>query len=453
MECKKDHSILNTAVQPSGDLLSSDFKSSLPVYAYTVKYDSIAAADDDYKYLGSNQDPVFGRMDIGLYLNSSMNLTYLNFGSEARLTSSEIILAKAIDSTSFMGNINAQLTYSVFVLDSLLDPTRIYYSNNTSLHNQKSLIGSCLGKLSLYNGQTVLRIPINNDYARAIFNNPQYLVNNTVFQSIYKGFYITSSGSSLSSSGNQGVVFKCDLSNDVSGFYLRYQTGSPSAIKDEQSFKFSFTGVTSVRFNTAKFDFTNGGNTNLIQQVVQGDTAAGSQNLFLKGMGATKLKVYIPSLKSYVDSAFTLAINRAEVVFKLDQDPNFENNIQETSSRYIVPPRLLLLPMDSAGRETYAPDQSNSYRYDGNYDVANKRYVFNIATFAQQVIKGQIKNYGFYLVVANTDVIYGSVYDGDTSKELLTVRRDNYMERVILAGSGSSLKPEFNLSYIKLKKN
>ena len=112
--------------------------------------------------------------------------------------------------------------------------------------------------------------------------------------------------------------------------------------------------------------------------------------------------------------------------------------------------------MDNLSKETYAPDQNNSYRYNGNLDTsdaAHPRYVFNISRFAQQVIKGQRKNYGFYLVVANTDIVYGNIYDGDKTKELIAVRRDNYMERVVLAGSGnSSLKPQFNLSYIKLKK-
>src|SRR5690606_7322378 len=162
-----------------------------------------------------------------------------------------------------------------------------------------------------------------DDYAKTIFNNPVYLSSNEFFQKIYKGFYISTSGTALNAS-NRGAIYKCDLDDAVSGFYLHYKLGEPSAVKEEKSFRFSFTGVTAARFNNAKFNFSDGGNQNLVQQVINGDTAAGSQSLFLKGMGATKLKVYIPSLKSYVDSAYTLAINRAEVVFNFD--PSFDNN-------------------------------------------------------------------------------------------------------------------------------
>lgn len=449
-QCKKDNSILNTSVQPAGDLLNADYNGSLPVYAHTVKYDSIALADDRYKYLGSNQDPIFGRTDIGLYLNANMNLTYLNFGSDAHYTSAEIILAIAPDVYNYMGDSAAVLNYSVFAIDSVLNPYRIYYSTKANLHNTKTLIGAHTAAFSMMNGKAVLRIPIFDDYAKTIFNNPVYLSSNEFFQKIYKGFYISTSGTELNAS-NRGAIYKCNLDDAVSGFYLYYKLGESSAVKEEKSFRFSFTGVTATRFNNTKFNFSDGGNPNLVQQVINGDTAAGNQSLFLKGMGATKLKVYIPSLKSYVDSAYTLAINRAELVFNFD--PSFDNNNNSSKVHYVVPPRLILLPMDSLGRETYSPDQlSNDFRFGGTYDSEKKNYVFNIARYAQQVIKGERKNYGFYLVVAGASTLYSSYREGE-SKELITVRRDNYMERVVLAGSNNSQKPVLNLSYIKLKKN
>jgi hypothetical protein len=77
--------------------------------------------------------------------------------------------------------------------------------------------------------------------------------------------------------------------------------------------------------------------------------------------------------------------------------------------------------------------------------------VFNLAREAQLIFNGQKKNRGFYLVVANTEISLNTLYLKD-SKELLTIRRDNYIERVILAGSANTaLKPKFNLSYVKFK--
>ena len=43
----------------------------------------------------------------------------------------------------------------------------------------------------------------------------------------------------------------------------------------------------------------------------------------------------------------------------------------------------------------------------------------------QGIVRGKIKNYGFYVVVADANKVY-------------TTRRDNYINRVVLAGSGSA---------------
>jgi hypothetical protein len=160
-------------------------------------------------------------------------------------------------------------------------------------------------------------------------------------------------------------------------------------------------------------------------------------------LGATKVKIYIPSLDNYADS--NVAISRAEVIFNID--PSYA-----VLPGYAPPAKLSLLPMDAQGREMYALDQADNSRYDGNYDATTQRYVFNIARHAQQIAEGKLKNYGFYLVVANTSIIYSNVYDGP-AKELALVRRDNYAERVILAGSNKgSLKPVLNVAYVKLNK-
>lgn len=439
--CKKDHSTLGVDVQPKGDALNTNYNATASVYAYTLKYDSTACGNDRYKFLGSNQDPYFGRMDVGMYLNSTMNLTFLDFGADATIRSSEIILA--VDNLNYAGDPQALLTYSVFAIDSTISVSRTYYTNNTKLHNSKTLVGTVKTAFSLYNGKPVIRIPISLDYSRAILNNPAYLVSNDIFQATYKGFYIVTSGSNVNPYTAQGIIYKCDLEDDVSGFYLNYQNGTPSATKTDKSFKFIFSGSTAGRYNTVKYSPNVGGTNNLIQQVLNKDTTQGSEDLYLKGLGVTKVRVYIPDLNNYIDS--NVSINRAEVIFNVDAP------LTTTGGQYAAPVKLSLLPLDSLGRETYAADQLDNSRYDGSYDGTLNRYVFNIARHAQRIAERKLKNYGFYLVVANTDVVYSTAYDSP-SKELIFVRRDNFLERVILAGNNKgALKPQCNITYVKLK--
>ncbi len=437
--CKKDHSVLGVDVQPENDGVNATYCDTAAISAFTAKYDSIGSYNDAYKYLGSNQDAVFGRTDIGLYVNANIpdGVTYTTFGDDANLVSSEIILA--VNTISVVGSQVSTLTYSVFGLDSALYNSRLYYTNSKKLYNPNALLAAVNASYTVYNGKIVLRIPIDKNYAASILNNPQYLIDNSTFLSQYKGFYITSEGTPINPVTMQGVISQFNLEDPASGFYLHYQHGTPSASKQTVDYKFNFSGSSAVRFNTFKYQPS--GNPYLINQL-HDSILAYKQNLFLKGMGATRLKIKIPFLdflKSYADTV-PIAINRAELVFKVD--PALTSTLVGTDGTYFVPTKIALLPLDSLGREAYSVDQlslTDFSRYGGDYDEDNNRYVINIARHVQAILTKKRKNYGFHLVVADPNGTY-------------VVRRDNFIERVILGGSdhpNTDLRPKFNVSFIK----
>lgn len=434
ISCKKDHSVLGADVQPEADVLGALHSDTSQVYAHTTGYDSIPSFSDRYKFLGSNQDPQFGRTNVGLYTNINLpnNITNVSFGSDPQLVSAEIILTVA--SLDFVGTYTNAMNYSVFPMSSTLDKNKVYYSNQKNMHSVNSVLANYTGVYSIMDGKLVLRIPVDFNYANSIINNIQFLTNNSVFQNTYKGFYITCAGSNLNPVTTQGAITKFDLDDELSGFYLYYQNGTPVATKVNKTFRFTFSGVDAARYNTIDYDRSTIPNNNLYSQLVDKDSLKGKQNLFLKGLGGTKIKLYIPGIKNYSDS-FPVSINRAELI--LNMDPSFI----ELGGQYLAPPKLSLLPIEASSKETFALDQLNETdlaRYDGNYDYTNKRYVFNIARHVQAICRGMKKNYGFYVVVADPS-------------PLVTARRDHAAERIILAGkNNSSLKPKFNLSYIRL---
>ena len=444
--CKKDNRILGSDNQPTEDALNSTFCDTSRINAHTLVYDSIASLNNNYKFLGSNQDPIFGRTDVGLYFNINMPTSNVNFGSTASLLYSEIILRVGFredNSYDYLGEASSNLTYSVFAIDSTLIPSKGYYSNTKKLYNINELIAVFTGSYSTLGKEIVLRIPVNSDFAKAIFTNTVDLQSNDVFQKKHKGFYITSEGTNLNPISNQGIITKFDMDHDLSGFYLRYKIGSAA---DTNSFKFSFKGTEAVRFNTVKYQ-ANQGASYLLTKQLEGDTSIGAENLFLKGLGATKIKVNIPFLKNYTDS-FKVAVNRAEVVFNID--PTFITS----SGKYNAPPRLALIPLDQSGNDTIPFDYRTAIdagRYDGYYDKENSRYVFNIARHIQAIFNNKIKNNGFILAVSNIDNF--EIYSLNGVKHLM-FRRDNYSERVVLAGVNKALiKPKLNLSFIKYKKD
>jgi len=422
VQCKKDKNILGTDVQPKDDQLNANVE-SYSVFAHSKRYDSILSLNVNQKFIGSNLDPNFGLMDVGLYLNANMDVSNVSFSDSTELVSAEIILEVSNYNIGKQGDL---ITYSVFPLDSQLIHTRAYYTTNNRLHNKNKVIGNHSTSFSTYNQRNVIRIPIDINYAKEIFENTQALSSNAAFQSIYKGFYIQAA-----SGFSEGNIYICNLETDNSGFYLRYKKGaSPS----DTAFRFRFFGTNAARFNTVNFQPLPA-----IASQLNGDTAQGSDKLYLKGLGASRVKVHIPFLEKKPDS-LKWAVNRAEVIFYVD--PDFINSLPSdvTVANYRVPPMLALLAIDSIGREVFTLDQrSGTYisRYNGNYDSDNKRYVFNIPLHAQAILRGTQKNYGFYLVVADP-------------VPPATIRRDNFMEAVILSGSNKTLKPVFNISYVQL---
>lgn len=433
--CKKDHSILGVDVQPASDSLSADYLSDLPVTAHSVGYDSVATFNDNYKFIGSNNDPNFGRTDIGLYLNANMSVTDKDFGDDSQISSAEIVLK--VQPFEFAGDQASVLTYSVFAATNTLSPSTIYYTNNTRNHDVNAVpISVHTTSLTILpNGKFVISIKLDQVYAQALLRDKANLTSNEVFQAKYKGYYIAAS----LQSGSEGAIYKADLDDDESGLYLHYKpTSTADTIID---FKFKFSGTAASRYNTVKFS------PSLALNEQFQDSSKGTNILFIKGMGMAKMKIRIPFLQNHLDS-FKVAVNRAELILNVDPASI------PASGYYPAPPELTLLSVDPLSRETFLQDlvtPTDYARYDGKFDATNKRYTFNLAREAQLIFEGKKQNNGFYLVVANTNISLKTIYAG-ASKELLPLRRDNYFESVVFAGNNNSqLKPKFNLNYIRFK--
>lgn len=427
--CKKVSQPIGLEVQPDYDLLQASTKAVQPVELLSIRVDSIQISNTALKYLGANQDPFFGRTDVGLCLNANLSGSLVDFGSQAEFQSAEIILEAS--GLEYMGDAATAMSYSVFSIDSALSVKNKYYSTQKPVYSSTSVVGAYTGSYTTIEGKVVVRIPVFKSFADSILKNPQYTIDNSTFQKRFKGFYISCSSSALNPSGSPGIVTLFDLSTALSGFYLRYKR-TPTSV--EESYRFSFTGDAAVRYNTIDYYPFQGGHFLLTQQL-KGDSAKAQEDAFLKGLGCLSVNVKIPGLKSTVDSFYT-SVNRAEVVFNVDE------LFTPTLGKYEAPPILTLIPLNSDGTESYGGHSynvSNLSRYDGKYNSSTKQYVFDIARYAQLVVNGERQNYGFRLVVA----------DPDFSKFIF---RDIYQNRIVLHGSNKgTLSPRFTLYYVKLR--
>ncbi|GIV30035.1 MAG: hypothetical protein KatS3mg028_1101 [Bacteroidia bacterium] len=391
----------------------------------TQKLDSIRVYNDGFKFIGSNQDPVFGRTDAELYMHFSLpnNITNVAFPADAVVDSAKIIL---VFTENFVGDTTTPLRYQTYLLTEDMLTTQNYYSNKAFAH-QSTPLSDIVVKPKKQNGLKTIQIPVFKGFAQSVISNSQYLTNNTVFQNTYKGFYITTKNSNLNSTTLQGALMKVDLGNPLSGFYVYYHTGNPPALKESKVYQFVFSNSSAVRHNRFIYDHTSGANVYLFNQL-NGNAASASQYVFLKGLNGTRILVDIPALKS-LGKLGNFSINRAEVVLKVDNS--------FTSNYYKPPPALSLLALDSAGNEIFTPDQyfsSNSFvSYGGNLN--NNEYTFNITRYVQHIISGKQKYYGMVLIATDPQIT-------------LTARKDFFAARTVLGGyKNTSLKPVLKLYY------
>jgi hypothetical protein len=430
--CKKknDDNVLGLDVQPENDLVGVTITDSVSIFMHTQKAESLRTYNDRYKYLGSLHDPIFGKTEAGIYTNLSIsnNLTNVTFGNNALLDSAELVLRFNDES---IGKINDPLNYEVHLLNESILPATAYYTNQTFAYSP-SFVNSANGKFANRNGVTCLVIPLNHNMAQYLLQTDANLVNNTVFQAANKGFYIKANNPGVAP--NTGSIYRFDLDDDASGVVLYYHNGSSVNSKGE-SFRFSFSGSNALRVNNITHNYATAYH-NLYDQINGAgtvDTFKGNSNVYLNSFGGTRVRVYLPYLKTFSDSQ-NVSINRAELIIKVDE------TLAPYDLNYGYPAQLALIGCSSTGVEELVWDQletTDFVKYNGNYDAANKQYVFNIARQMQKVITHKIENYGFYLVNALPSV--ASV-----------VRRDNRLRRVVIGGTANApYKPYFKVTYVK----
>jgi hypothetical protein len=415
-------------VQPEEDLLNAEVSDTATFYAHTIRHETSRSYQDQYKYLGSNQDPVFGRTDVGIFTNFSIanNVSNISFGSDAVVDSAEMILAFT---RSFVGDTTTPMRYKVHQLTTAISKSTSYYMDDATVAYNSTTISDATTRTTFTNGFYTVKFPVDQSFASALITNTVYLVNNTALQAAYKGFYITTSSTALYPGGKEGALMKFDLDNAVSGLYVYYHNSS-AASKSSKSYRFSFSGDNASRFNKVSYAYNSVPNNSLADILLNKDTT-NTTNLFVKGLAGTKAVFRLPFLKNYVSQG-NISVARAEIVFKVDQSFG-------VPSQYEPPLQLSLVAVDENSKETYVADQyyaTELTRFGGGYDPVNKQYVFNISRHVQEILNDKIKNYGFYLVVANPDKIY-------------VARRDDKAARVILGGIGSAYAPTFKLTYVR----
>lgn len=396
--CRKDN-FIGEDLLPEEDFLNSARIDTFTMITYTDIDDSIVTSQNPFYALGSMQSDIYGKSTAGIFAQLLLPANNLFFGDNATVDS--VVLT--LDYASYYGDTTATHCVSVYRMTEPLFSNRNYYSNQ-KFHYMPVPIGK-KNEFKANNRDSViladgsewephLRINLFDAFGQNIVNlDSAVLENDTAFLQYLQGLYIAAD--TLTDGYSRGMMY-FDMSSDITGVRIYYKNSEA----DSLSVLFPFDGV-----KTNYFKNTYPESSQAYNAIINPDTTNGDAFTFVKGFTALRTMIKLPTLTNLQD----VSINKAELIFTATTDDGRFFN---------APPKLILLPQDSTGHNSYYfalySEEYFSSIVDDNFggtDIGGTivesvseetgrtiyQYKFIITRHVQEILEGSIDNYGFAL--------------------------------------------------------
>lgn len=305
--CQEDISTIGSEII-GGETPSGILTDSHSVLSYSRKLSPVQSNKLPAYQLGVYNDPVYGKSSVSLLAQLTMPMNDPKFGDEATVDSvyayipyysrdTSIDSAKTYKLDSIFGNtpINIKISESNYYLrefdpESGFQEFQAYYSNQgpefesflgVELASVEGFKPSAAGYV-LREGETDqenippgLRIALPIDYFQEKIidkeGSPE-LRNNNNFRDYLRGLYFK-----VESPGNDGSLFIFDASEANVTIYYSFDKTDNSGDREQKTFKMGFGGINVNTFENAPLP------QNILSQLENPDTIAGSENLYLRG--------------------------------------------------------------------------------------------------------------------------------------------------------------------------
>jgi hypothetical protein len=397
-----DPEIVGLDVQPDSDRINLIYSDTTSITAYTIREDSLRTDETTLQLLGSYMDSVFGRSDASIYAQIVPTSANVDLGDT--LVVDSLVLSLAF--SGHYGDTTTSQTFRVYRVTEDMSYNDAYYSNKTFLYNGTELGSVTIApqpndSVSVYGVLTAphLRININSTNlgdTLISWSGQSQLVDANSFLSNFNGLHIKADN--ITTQG-EGAVFYFNLLANQSKMTLYYQRGvGGPGFQDSLKYDFIFSSIR-ARMTNFSHDYSS---TPVQSQL--SDSTNGTEKIYVQSMAGVKTKIRFPHINEYIKDGM-IAINKAEV----------EITVADSSTeRLAVPPKLLLLGVDSVGGPLFLADQfEGEFHYGGSYNSSERKYRFNIARYLQNILTGTTKDYGLYLAISggsvqgNRAIIYG----------------------------------------------
>lgn len=414
-----DQNDLGIGILPQEDLINVyNIVVKDGIQGYTFLEDSIITSASEKNLLGSMYEPTFGKTTVDFATQFRLT-SFPAFGTNPVVDSVKLYLFYA----TIYGDHTTPQRVKVYELESSLDP-EFEYDQNIDLKGMSydkiladhEFIPAT--KLDTVDNDTtyLLTIPLDNSIGEKIVNADSLdLINNDVFLELFKGLYIESEDVNEEGSGALITLEAAANSNFQGSAMVIYYNNDENMAEEEPdtlSKPFIITQY-SARVNSIDHDYSGTPFENeLDQEEIE------NEYLYVQPTGGLKAKINIPNLGDWKDS-INFAINKAELIFKVDKEASDIDNFEPPSS-------LIFTFIDVDGEERIPVDYyfSPDY-YGGALDTSDYTYSFNITQHMQRIIDARdpddeeyVGNQGFFLTTgqrndfANRVVLEGTKNDG-----------------------------------------
>ncbi len=416
--CEKT-STIGLEVDP-GSAVSGKFSDTSTIFSRTIRESdavTYGSGSTMSRYpLGYLNDPLFGTTEASLALAVNLPSEAYSFGTNPLLDSAVLVLNY---SGEFYGDSTANYNIDVQQLTNNLANETSFLSSKT-YPTQATVLGNYTGKafpttpfkvMDVLTGATdtlmsvtpQIRIKLNNSFitSNIVEANAAVLKYNSSFQNAIKGLHVQIKPGAQSAMGKGGMMF-FDFASNTSKLmlYYRKQNATTSTLTDTVSVSFPIATANGPVAASIKRTFSS---------AVQAQLDAPNTQFpvtYLQPLAGLRNKISFPYLGKFKQEAGKIIVNKAELVVDLSDG--------STDAHFKAAPRLALYRYDIAEQRKNVPDNDlgNGYNvagdpratsaFGGYFDSVNKRYVFILTAYLQDLLDGKTQDYGTFLSVTPT---------------------------------------------------
>jgi hypothetical protein len=382
ISCNKKPDTIGLDLVDHGKLPVSD--TTFEVYAVSEKEEPIITDETSLNLLGSQWSEVSGLTHASFYTHLRLSEVDPDFGTNPVVDS---VFFTLVYSGSY-GNTNTPQTVRIFeVLEDFYQKDSVYYSDRILESSDIELAShfffpSPNDSVEINDSSKVaaeLKIPMNQDFIQKVFYAPDTsLSSNENFLEYFKGIYVTVD--SVNYPGGGSILY-FSLLNTRSKITFYYHNYVNDTLNDSLTYTLVFNN-NNARIQKFNHNFSKSTDQHFVNMIVNGDTTAGNDYLYLQAMAGVKTRIFFPDLAAWRGQEKYL-VNEAQLILPFTAG----------NSYYPVPSKLVLLRQNADTTVSILDDQNNGDNYFGGSIVDSSNYYqFRITYYIQDLLNNSTDN-------------------------------------------------------------